>query len=102
MCHCSQIDKLLGRNQQSINEFTIIPQKSLTIPPDYTLLPPKEKRNKEAQKSENDNGRKILNLDKNNPDNILPSKGEIILLQKAKALEISDDVRQKLINEINK
>ena len=96
---CSQIRESAGVNRKNIDEFQVIENPPLVIPPDFNLLPPDQLSDKKIDDLESDFAKEILfGLDQENLDkNITVSTMENILNQ-TNANEIDNSIRQE-INE---
>lgn len=96
---CSQIRESAGVNRKNIDEFRVIENPPLVIPPDFNLLPPEQLLEKNIDNIESDLAKEILfglnEVDKNN--NVELSTMEDILSQ-SKANLIDNSIR-KQINE---
>ena len=96
---CSQIRESAGVNRKNIDEFNVIENPPLVIPPDYNLLPPEQLAEKNIDNVESDLAKEILfglNNDSDD-DNLVVSTMENILNQ-TKADQVSQSIRQE-INE---
>jgi len=96
---CSQIRESAGVNRKNIDEFKVVENPPLVIPPDFNLLPPEQLSEKNIDNAESELAKEILfglNED-DNTDNIQLSNMENILSQ-TNASEIDDSIRQE-INE---
>ena len=98
---CSNFKQKIGLIKEAPDEFTVMTRAPLTLPPNFDLVPPKDGNdyttdtNKiaiEALKESSDN------QDINSDESYEPSDGEILLLQKTKAVEANNDIR-KIINK---
>ena len=96
---CSKVRESAGVNRKSIDEFSVVENPPLVIPPDFNLLPPDQLEEKNLNKEESDLAKEILfGLDdKNDIDSIDISTMENILSQ-SNVDEIDDNIREE-INE---
>jgi len=101
MAGCGGVGKSLGFGKQSPDEFAVVRNAPLTVPPDYTLRPPRPgaQRPQEAplrQQAENSifNNEKAGGGASSRPE----SAGENALLRQAEALETNPNIR-RMINE---
>ena len=60
MVSCSQIRESAGVNRKNIDEFKVIENPPLVIPPDFNLLPPEQLRGKNIDNAESDLAKEIL------------------------------------------
>ena len=74
---CSKVRESAGVNRKNIDEFIVIENPPLVIPPDFNLLPPDQLEEKNLDKTESDLAKEILfgledetdnNLSKSNAD----------------------------------
>tara|TARA_B100001250_G_C19714316_1_gene750651 strand:+ start:220 stop:741 length:522 start_codon:yes stop_codon:yes gene_type:complete len=96
---CSKIRDSAGVNRKVIDEFRVIENPPLEIPPDFNLLPPDQLSEKNIENAEGELAKEILfglDQDKNN-ENVNVSTMENILNQ-TNSSEIDDSIRQE-INE---
>ena len=57
---CSKVRESAGVNRKNIDEFTVIENPPLIIPPDFNLLPPDQLEEKNLDKAESDLAKEIL------------------------------------------
>ena len=57
---CSKVRESAGVNRKNIDEFTVIENPPLVIPPDFNLLPPDQLEEKNLDKAESDLAKEIL------------------------------------------
>jgi hypothetical protein len=62
---CSNIKKIAGLEKETPNEFLIEKRESLTLPPDYKILPPDSQTNTQQTKKSKNSLREILDKDSN-------------------------------------
>jgi hypothetical protein len=97
---CSQIRESAGVNRKNIDEFRVIENPPLVIPPDFNLLPPEQLFEKNIDNVESDLAKEILfglnEVDKNN--NAELSTMEDILIQ-SKANLIDNSIRNQINEE---
>ena len=96
---CSQIRESAGVNRKNIDEFKVIENPPLVIPPDFNLLPPEQLSEKNVNNSEGGLAREILfGLNEGtNSESMQLSTIENILNQ-TNAIEVDDNIRE-VINE---
>ena len=96
---CSQIRESAGVNRKNIDEYKVVENPPLIIPPDFNLLPPEQLQQKNIDSVEGDLAKEILfGLDKENQrDDIALSTMENIIDQTDADL-IDDSIREE-INE---
>ena len=96
---CSKIRESAGVNRKNIDEFKVIENPPLVIPPDFNLLPPEQLSEKNINEVEGELAKEILfGLDEDSTDeNIQLSTMETIINQ-TNASEVDDSIRQE-INE---
>ena len=96
---CSSIRESAGVNRKNIDEYKVVENPPLIIPPDFNLLPPEQLQQKNIDSVEGDLAKEILfGLDKENQrDDIVLSTMENIIDQTDADL-IDDSIREE-INE---
>ena len=57
---CSKVRESAGVNRKNIDEFSVIENPPLIIPPDFNLLPPEQLKEKNLDKEESDLAKEIL------------------------------------------
>ena len=96
---CSQIRESAGVNRKNIDEFKVVENPPLVIPPDFNLLPPEQLSEKNINDVEGELAKEILfGIEEDSSDeNIQLSTMENIINQ-TNASEVDDNIRQE-INE---
>ena len=94
---CSKVKESAGVNRKNIDEFTVIENPPLVIPPDFNLLPPDQLEEKNLDKAESDLAKEILfGLEgETNNDNSELSTMENILSE-SNADETDDSIRNEI------
>ena len=94
---CSNVRESAGVNRKNIDEFTVIENPPLVIPPDFNLLPPDQLEEKNLDKAESDLAKEILfGLEgETNNDNSELSTMENILSE-SNADETDDSIRNEI------
>ena len=94
---CSKVRESAGVNRKNIDEFTVIENPPLIIPPDFNLLPPDQLEEKNLDKAESDLAKEILfGLEgETNNDNSELSTMENILSE-SNADETDDSIRNEI------
>ena len=94
---CSKVRESAGVNRKNIDEFTVIENPPLVIPPDFNLLPPDQLEEKNLDKAESDLAKEILfGLEgESNNDNSELSTMENILSE-SNADETDDSIRNEI------
>ena len=94
---CAKVRESAGVNRKSIDEFTVIENPPLVIPPDFNLLPPDQLEEKNLDKAESDLAKEILfGLEgETNNDNSELSTMENILSE-SNADETDDSIRNEI------
>ena len=97
---CSKVRESAGVNRKSIDEFAVIENPPLIIPPDFNLLPPDQLEDKNLENEESELAKEILFglEDDTETSNLELSTMENILNQ-SKADEIDNSIRDD-INEL--
>lgn len=97
---CSSVRESAGINRKSIDEFEVVENPPLAIPPDFNLIAPEQLEVKKIDNIENDLAQEILfGLDKN--DKPLQEKISTMnqILSNANALDISNTIREEIDEE---
>ena len=96
---CSQIRESAGVNRKNIDEFKVVENPPLVIPPDFNLLPPEQLSEKNINDVAGELAKEILfGLEEDNSnENIQLSTMENIINQ-TNASEVDNNIRQE-INE---
>ncbi len=94
---CSKVRESAGVNRKNIDEFSVIENPPLIIPPDFNLLPPDQLEEKNLDKAESDLAKEILfGLEgETNNDNSELSTMENIL-NESNADETDDSIRNEI------
>ena len=94
---CSKIRESAGVNRKNIDEFSVIENPTLIIPPDFNLIPPDQLEEKNLEKEESDLAKEILfGLDEETDnDNTELSTMENILSQ-SNVDETDDSIRDEI------
>ena len=100
---CSSVKESAGVNRKSIDEFVVIENPPLVIPPDFNLLSPDQLEAKKIDDIENELAKEILfGLDENE----IPLQKKINtmnqILLKAGALDVSDSIRDEIDEDFSR
>jgi hypothetical protein len=95
---CGGVGKSLGFGKQSPDEFSVVRNAPLTLPPDYSLRPPRPGAARPQEEPLSAQAKSSVFGDKSGAAARPESKGEYALLQLANALETNPDIK-RLINE---
>ena len=97
---CSKLRESAGVNRKSLDEFQVIENPPLVIPPDFNLLPPEKLEKKNIENIEKDLAEEILfGLEEsvnNNPEQLSPMNQ---ILKNMNADSEDSDIRNE-INEV--
>ena len=94
---CSKVRESAGVNRKNIDEFSVIENPPLVIPPDFNLLPPDQLEEKNLDKAESDLAKEILfGLDDENDNNNSELSTMEKILSKSNADEIDDSIRDEI------
>ena len=100
---CEKVRESAGVNRKSPDEFNVVENPPLVIPPDYSLVPPDQLQEKNIDDIEKELAEEILfGLDDNKvtEENQLSTMNKI--LSEANAGEISDDIRSEIDEDFAK
>ena len=96
---CSQVRQSAGVNRKNIDEFAVIENPPLVIPPDFNLLPPDQLEEKNLDKAESELAKEILfGLEDETEQNISELSTMENILSQSNADEIDNSIRDE-INE---
>ena len=97
---CSKVRESAGVNRKNIDEFTVIENPPLVIPPDFDLVDPDQLQQKNIEDVEKELAKEILfGLDETeqNTEKQLSTMNEI--LSQANATDVSNDIRKEFDQE---
>jgi hypothetical protein len=102
MAGCDGVGKSLGFGKQSPDEFAVVRNAPLTLPPNYTLRPPRPgaaRPQEEPIRQQAENA--VFNSDGEAGDasSRLESEGEYALLSQADALETNPNIKREINEE---
>ena len=94
---CSQIRDSAGVNRKNIDEFQVIENPPLVIPPDFNLLPPEQLKEKNIADVESDLAKEIL-FGLNEESNVSNSNTSTMenILSQTNADHANNDIRQEI------
>ena len=94
---CSQIRSSAGVDRKSIDEFQVIENPPLVIPPDFNLLPPEQLEEKNIADAESDLAKEILfGLSKESDVNDLNISTMDNILKQTNANQSNNNIRQEI------
>ena len=97
---CSKVRESAGVSRKNIDEFTIVENPPLIIPPDFNLLPPDQLEEKNLENEESELAKEILfGLGDDTETNNLELSTMENILNQSKADEIDNSIRDD-INEL--
>ena len=96
---CSQIRDSAGVNRKNIDEFKVIENPPLVIPPDFNLLPPEQLSEKNINDIESELAQEILfGLNEDGADGNIDSSTMRAIINQTNIKEVDDSIREE-INE---
>ncbi len=104
---CSSVRKSAGVTRKSLDEFQVVENPPLVIPPDFHLLPPDQLEKKNIDNAERELAQEILfGLDENTNNNEkeqLSTMSQIIETTEANKIDsnIRNEIDQQFANEMN-
>ena len=104
---CSQVRKSAGVTRKSLDEFQVVENPPLVIPPDFNLLPPEQLENKNIDDAETELAQEILfGLDENLENNEyekLSIMNQILTSTDANSIDTSirSEIDEQFANEMN-
>jgi len=94
---CSKVRESAGATRKSIDEFTVIENPPLIIPPDFNLLPPDQLQEKNLDNEESELAKEILfGLEDDTETNNLELSTMENILNQTKAEEIENSIREEI------
>ena len=99
LASCSQIRDSAGVNRKNIDEFKVVENPALVIPPDFNLLPPEQLSEKNINDVEGELAKEILfGLDEEDIDETIQLSTMENIINQTNASEVDSGIRQQ-INE---
>ena len=96
---CSQVRESAGVNRKNLDEFKVIENPPLVIPPDFNLLPPEQLSEKNINDVEGELAKEILfGLDEDSSDETINLSTMESIIDQTNANEVDSSIRQE-INE---
>lgn len=99
---CGGLGKALGLEKSSPDEFAIVTKAPLVIPPDFALRPPKPGAPRPQEQDPSQAAAQALFNDDATGGTTTATRGEMIFLSKAGALEADSAIRLVLDKEMEK
>ena len=94
---CSKVRESAGVNRKSMDEFAVIENPPLIIPPDFNLLPPDQLEEKNLENEESELAKEILfGLEDDTETNNLELSTMENILNQSKAEEIDNSIREEI------
>ena len=94
---CSKVRDSAGVNRKSMDEFAVIENPPLIIPPDFNLLPPDQLEEKNLENEESELAKEILfGLEDDTKTNNLELSTMENILNQSKAREIDNSIREEI------
>ena len=94
---CSKVRESAGVNRKNIDEFSVIENPPLVIPPDFNLLPPDQLEEKNLDKADSGLAKAILfGLEDQNDNNNSELSTMENILSKSNADETDDSIRDEI------
>ncbi|MDA0228968.1 MAG: DUF3035 domain-containing protein [Proteobacteria bacterium] len=102
MAGCGGVGKSLGFGKQSLDEFAVVRNAPLTLPPDYSLRPPRPGAQRPQEENLRTQAENAVFSRENETDGASPrleSEGEYALLRRADALETNPNIKREINEE---
>ena len=94
---CSKVRESAGVNRKSMDEFAVIENPPLIIPPDFNLLPPDQLEEKNLENEESELAKEILfGLEEDTETNNLELSTMEKILNQSKAEGIDNSIREEI------
>ena len=94
---CNTVRESAGVNRKVIDEYSVIENPPLVIPPDFDLLPPEQMESKDIKDTDSELAKEILfGLEDNN--NQTDSENSLIseIIQETEANDVDSDIRETI------
>ena len=104
---CSKVRKSAGVTRKSLDEFQVVENPPLVIPPDFNLLPPEQLEKKNIDDAETELAQEILfGLDENLENNEykeISTMNQILESTGANSIDsnIRNEINEQFVNEMN-
>ena len=97
---CSAVRDSAGVNRKNIDEYKVVENPTLVIPPDFYLLPPEQLAKKNIDDAESELAKEILfGLEESNLNTDLPTSTMEEILKEIQEDAASDTIRQQIDEE---
>ena len=97
MVSCSKVRESAGVNRKSMDEFAVIENPPLIIPPDFNLLPPDQLEEKDLENQESELAKEILfGLEEDTETNNLELSTMENILNQSMAEGIDNSIREEI------
>ena len=97
---CSTVRESAGVNRKNIDEYKVVENPPLVIPPDFNLLPPEQLEKKNIEDAESELAKEILfGLEESNLNADLPTSTMEEILKEIKEDAANDSIRQQIDEE---
>ena len=94
---CNTVRESAGVNRKNIDEYAIIENPPLVIPPDFNLMPPDQIEAKNIDNTEEELAKEILfGLDDNEIQSIVNTSLITEIIKQTEANSITDDIRSSI------
>ena len=94
---CSKVRESAGVNRKNLDEFAVIENPPLIIPPDFNLMPPDQLEEKSLDNEESELAKEILfGLEDNTEKNNLKLSTMENILSQSNAFEIDNSIRDEI------
>ena len=97
---CNTVRDSAGVNRKVIDEYSVIENPPLVIPPDFNLLPPEQIKSKDIQDADNELAKEIL-FGLENTETSLENNTTLIneIIRETEADEVDDSIRDSINQE---
>ncbi len=99
---CNSVRESAGVTRKSVDEFMVLENPPLVIPPDFNLIPPDQLEEKNIDNLESELASEILfGLEENNNIDLVSSSTMDQILSQADALNIDPGIREEINNQFD-
>ena len=101
---CESINETFGFSKKPPDEFSVVRSAPLTLPPDYTLRPPRPGAPSANEASARDQAESLLLQEAGTSPAASkpPTSGEVALIERAGAADVDPNIRQMLDRDVSR
>ena len=98
---CNVVRDSAGVNRKVIDEYAVVENPPLVIPPNFNLLPPEQMKSKNIEDTDSELAKEILFGLDNNENNLSNSDDSLIntIIRETEANQVEEDIRDSINQE---